>query len=305
MQKSKITAGIIGLGKIGLLYDYGQNRNILTYSKSLHKSSSFELLFGADKSKKKLNTFYKQYKKEIFKDYKIAIKKFKPDLIVICCDTKFHYEVFKNIISLYKPKAVIFEKPFTNQFRHAKEIYEICKSNKIILYVNYIRSLNPKFYFLKKKYLSNKKNFNFTFYYSGDFLNNGSHFIDLMIYLKGTPENYEILKKKDEFIDVKFFYKNGSVELRNINLNKNINNIKENNCYFEDSNNSFFLDNNYFKYKNKRIPIELKKYQINLLKLIYKSIKLKLNNNKHVIRAVNVLKLINEIQIKSKKKKYF
>jgi predicted dehydrogenase len=305
MQKNKITAGIIGLGKIGLLYDLSQNRNILTYSKSLYKSKSFELLFGADKNNKKLNIFYKKYKKEIFKDYKIAVKRLKPDLIVICCDTKFHYVVFKNIVSFYKPKAIIFEKPFTSKFRHANEIYKFCKFKNIILYVNYIRSLNPILLGLKKKYLNNKKTFNFTFNYSGEFLNNGSHFIDLMLYLKGSPKKYEILKKRKKFIDVKFFYKNGSVELRNVNLNANLDKIKENYCYLKNSNDSYFLNNKYFKYGNKKISLDLKNYQKNLLKLIYKDINCNIKNNNHALRAVSVLKLINEIEIKAEKKKYF
>ena len=87
--------------------------------------------------------------------------------------------------------------------------------------MNYIRSLNPKFHKIKKKYLSdNYKKFDFNFYYSGEFLNNGSHFVDLMIYLRGYPDDYKLLKKKKNFFDVKFSYKNGDAFIKSTFFHK-------------------------------------------------------------------------------------
>ena len=220
MLNKKISVGIIGLGKIGLTYDLNSKKK-LTYSKILFKNKLFKLDFGSDLNEINTNRFKKIYKAESFLKYEEALKFYRSELIVICTNTEFHYSVFKKVISVYSPKGIIFEKPFTNNYILAKKIYEICKKKKIKIFINYIRTINPIFQKIKKKYLSdNKKKFHFNFYYPGEFINNGSHFVDLMIFLKGQPQNFTIIRRYEKFLDVKFSYELGNVFIRNTKFHK-------------------------------------------------------------------------------------
>ena len=94
MRKNRISTGIIGLGKIGLLYDLNK-KEILTYSKALTKNKLFQLDFACDPNKQKLRIFKKFYGKNCFENFKDAIKIYKSELIIICADTKLHYSIFK------------------------------------------------------------------------------------------------------------------------------------------------------------------------------------------------------------------
>ena len=82
MRKSRISTGIIGLGKIGLLYDLNTKKT-LTYSKALTKNKLFKLDFACDPNKQKLKIFKKTYGTNCFENLKDAFKIYKSDLIII------------------------------------------------------------------------------------------------------------------------------------------------------------------------------------------------------------------------------
>ena len=99
MRKIRISTGIIGLGKIGLLYDLNK-KEILTYSKAT-KNKLFQLDFACDPNKQKLRIFKKFYGKNCFENFKDTIKIYKSELIIICADTKLHYSILKSSFSLF------------------------------------------------------------------------------------------------------------------------------------------------------------------------------------------------------------
>ena len=47
--------------------------------------------------------------KIVLKILKMQLKFTKSELIIICADTKLHYSIFKKVVSVYSPKAFIFE----------------------------------------------------------------------------------------------------------------------------------------------------------------------------------------------------
>ena len=52
MVQNKIQALVIGLGGIGLEYDYYSNSKVLTHSKSLFLNKNYNLLCGVDTNNK-------------------------------------------------------------------------------------------------------------------------------------------------------------------------------------------------------------------------------------------------------------
>ena len=101
------------------------------------------------------------------------------------------------------------EKPLSSDLRQAREIVSLCKKNNVPLYVNYFRRVDPGIAQLKRL-IDRKKLGRLRFvdiYYGQDLLNNGSHFIDLMLYLLGSPKSIRLLRrsgKKD--VDFVFYY---------------------------------------------------------------------------------------------------
>ena len=137
--------------------------------------------------KKKRDIFSNIYKKPAFKNIENPIALLKPSLVVLSTPTNSHLECVK-ILSKYRfIKTLICEKPLSNNKNEAKKIVEICKKNKIKLFVNYFRISDPSTQVLKKNLL--KKNIFGYLYYSRGYFNNCSHFL---IYLKIF---LEILKK--------------------------------------------------------------------------------------------------------------
>ena len=57
-----ITTLVVGLGQIGMLYDYKKNDKYLSHAQSILKSKNFVLKAGIDTSYNKRNKFKKKFK---------------------------------------------------------------------------------------------------------------------------------------------------------------------------------------------------------------------------------------------------
>lgn len=69
-----MNVGIIGLGQIGLMYDY-KNNNIESHVKAVTKNQKLNLQCVSDKDNSKLIKFDKKYKASSYLNYKEMIKK--------------------------------------------------------------------------------------------------------------------------------------------------------------------------------------------------------------------------------------
>ena len=61
----------------------------------------------------------------MFVSIEIALKKLKPDLIVISTPTYSHLDVVKQIFNTYSPKYLLCEKPLGPQFNQSVEIISL------------------------------------------------------------------------------------------------------------------------------------------------------------------------------------
>lgn len=108
------------------------------------------------------------------------------DVISICSPTKLHYDhVFKAI--KYGPKIIFCEKPLAESTKEANELIDLCRGKNILLIVNYSRRWDPSVIELKEKIIAGEVGAvrSVVGVYSKGLLNNGSHLIDLFIYLLG------------------------------------------------------------------------------------------------------------------------
>lgn len=217
------TCLIIGLGKIGMGYDYNlkSKNKIFSHSKAIFLHNYFKLIGGVDQLKNKRLKFKKKYFLPVFKNANEALKKLSPNIIIISTPTNTHYEIFLSVIKIYKPEIIIFEKPLTYNLDNANLILKKCREKKISLFVNYFRISETGI--IKIKNLLNKikkpKSLKINAWYSKGLINNGSHLINLFQFLFGKVQAINVINSarmydNDIEPDVKIDFKNCSIILR-------------------------------------------------------------------------------------------
>ena len=116
--KKKIKTVIIGLGKVGLEYDYNKKNFFLTHSKALFYHKNFDLLCGVDRNIKQLIKFKKKYNLPTTTSIDEALIKFRPELVVISASTYSHYKILMPNLDF-----VIFDKSVLNYKKYPHVVY--------------------------------------------------------------------------------------------------------------------------------------------------------------------------------------
>jgi hypothetical protein len=268
----KINTIVVGLGNIGMMYDfYKNNKYFLTHVKSINANKNYNLLAAIDSDITKISLFKKKYDLPAYKNINDIKIRNKIDLVVVASPTETHFDIIKQVLLIFKPKIILCEKPFTDDFFKAKIVIRLCKKNKTKLFINYIRNSLPVFDKIKKFTEIRKKTF-FTakVYFSGDILNNGSHYFIFFFKLFKDYINFKLMNyKKTKRLDLVINYKNCKLLLNNIN-----NSYKEDKIILKNNNDSIVWNNlshNVIFNKNKKIVkivSNINKYQ----QYVYKEI---------------------------------
>lgn len=182
-----VKVGLIGLGKIGALYDI-DNNNLTSHLKTIMKDERFNLEFAYDPSDDVCKIVKKKYNlSNVYTSY-IDVEKLSPkiDLLIVASPTSCHLESIELMLNLTSPIFILCEKPLALNVVDSKKIKDICSARGITIVSNFMRRSLPAFQELKQNLNKNRKTIDDVIIkYSGCFQNNGSHFIDLMSYLYG------------------------------------------------------------------------------------------------------------------------
>ena len=185
----KLRAAVIGLGRIGMGYDYKErgNKVIATHAMAFAKDPAFQLVGAVDPDKFRRKAFTKKYSKLAFENIDELFKKTSPEVIALAVPTKFHAPVFARVIK-YRPKAVILEKPLA---------HNLVSAGNIPVLVNYPRRFEPGANQLKELIRSGGLGeiYKGVVWYSKGILNNGSHYIDLLLWLLGDATELRVINK--------------------------------------------------------------------------------------------------------------
>ena len=187
----KFSVGLIGLGKIGALYDIN-NQNIMSHLKAIIQDDRFDLGFAYDPNVEICNFIKMRYNIINIYDNFQKIKQINPkiDLLVVASPTTCHFESILSLLKFLHPKVILCEKPLTDSLIDAQNIMHLCNKENIKIVTNFMRRSLPIFKKLKRKITSQfPSQHDAVIKYSGCFKNNGSHFVDLMSFFYGTPEN--------------------------------------------------------------------------------------------------------------------
>ena len=279
-----IKCAVIGLGRIGMLYDNPKYpKQIWSHTKAISKSKDFKLHCGIDSNPENLNIFKNRYKKiTALKSISDLTENDNIDLCIISTPAKDHYNSIKKLLKKIKPKMIICEKPIEYNIQNSIKILNLCKKNNVKLVVNYIRRCDPSALKIKKiiNYKQKKiKNFyaHGTIRYSKGLLENGSHFIDLAIYWFGKINKIEKMKKQKNFdYDFILFFEKAKITFLSCNI-QNFQNfsielfLNDSRLRYDHSGNEIFI-NKIYKHENlqtRNLIMDLNKNMIKSKFLIY------------------------------------
>jgi hypothetical protein len=204
-----MNAILIGLGNVGLNYDFNISENILTHSKALSKNNKINFLFAIDKSLKQRKKFIKKYNTPTLRKLNEIKNDSNIKLALVSTNTNSHLKIIKELIVFKKLKIILVEKPCGKNLDELQKIYNLCKKNKIQLFINYNRLYDQNYPFLKN-YIKKLKKFKGVAHYSRGLKNNCSHILSILSGLNLSKASIRIIKNgiNPDFI-IKFL--NGEV----------------------------------------------------------------------------------------------
>lgn len=192
------SAAIIGLGNIGMGYDYQcpDDSLIITHASAFHYHPAFELTGAVDTDKEKRMRFEKKFQRQAYASVKELFLSDSPQVIAISVPTQHHHSTFMETIQ-HNLDAVIIEKPISDRLDHAAQMVEKAREEGIAVLINYMRRFEPGLRKVKQMIASGKLGDidKGVVWYSKGILNNGSHFIDLLQFLFGNPEEVKVIRK--------------------------------------------------------------------------------------------------------------
>lgn len=189
---------VIGLGQIGMTSDLNLNSHeyISTHARAFHEHPAFELIAGIDGDARRREQFELEYDCPAFSALGAETEGLSPDVVAIAVPTPLHASILRQVLSLYRPRAVLCEKPLSYDLAEAREIVALCEEANCALYVNYIRRADPAVTEVKQLLNNNRGDTSIkgVAWYSKGLFNNGSHFFDLLQYWLGEMQSFQVIQ---------------------------------------------------------------------------------------------------------------
>ena len=204
----KISTAILGLGKIGLLYDFDEfmaatPNQVMTHCRSVSESDFFKISYLIDPQIKSLELAIDEYGGVGFHSLVKADTQDSPQLLILSVPTSLHLETLLDVSKKWKPNAYLIEKPFGSSSSDARQMRDVLKIQGAKVYVNYFRRYLPNFVSLKSSpiFHSRGKLNSVVINGYGTLENIFSHFLDLLIFLE-SPAILGLSKKIKNSSDI-------------------------------------------------------------------------------------------------------
>jgi predicted dehydrogenase len=213
---NKLRAGIIGCGQIA-----GGYNSVCEIGKSLTHACSYknldgvELVASSDPDISKRKSFGKKWQVDnVYESHEEMISKENLDIVSICSPAEFHIDAFRTISKFDSVKGIFCEKPVSYDLNESIKILDLSRDK--VVSVNFFRRWNSSIKKLRNEIKNNKYGeINYlNIRYSKGILTNGSHLIDLILWIFGDPIDLMQFQihdnsKIDPGADFKLLFKNG------------------------------------------------------------------------------------------------
>jgi predicted dehydrogenase len=184
-----IQALVIGLGQIGLMYDYDANRTSpSSHTLAYLNHTDVNLAAAADlNSQRQINLLEKAPETIFYNDYKQMLTEHTADIVSICTPPKSHFEIIKYLVENTCTKLIFCEKPVIADEREAQLLMQLLTNSKCILVPNLSRrwskGMTRIHEVIKSKELGLLQKINVR--YTRGIFNTGSHIFDLINWFAG------------------------------------------------------------------------------------------------------------------------
>lgn len=189
---------IIGLGQMGMGYDYAQAEDddtiITSHAQAVHLHPAYQLAGGIDPDAAKREDFTQKFGAPAFASLEDFWQEHEADLYIIAAPTQAHFTLCEQVLACGEG-AILCEKPFAGDVTQASQLAAKAKASGQPLYVHYPRLFEPGTLAIKqalaaKQWGSFRKGL---FYYSKGLGHNGSHAINWLLFLFGAPDRVEVI----------------------------------------------------------------------------------------------------------------
>jgi predicted dehydrogenase len=192
-------AGVIGLGQIGLMYDFDKNRKgTNSHSLAYRLHPDIKLVAGQDVRKEQEN-YLKQIAPEalFYDDLSEMLIQEQFDIISICTPPDQHLTTIKQILSQASPSVIFCEKPVVCNLEEVQELKYLLHQNECLFIPNLSRRWNAGVQHIASVIQSGTYGAMQKIHvrYTRGIYNTGSHVFDLLNFFSNKIDEVRVLYK--------------------------------------------------------------------------------------------------------------
>lgn len=184
--KRRYRAVVIGVGKIGALLEADPLRpKPATHAGALFSNRNVQLTGLVDSQPQQLRAAERLFPGvSLYSKVEECLRTELPDIVSIATPPASHRELIERCLR-YSVKAIICEKPLSDNLQDAMRIERLVRKHKIFFIINHQRRFFPLFQNAQKRIAAGDlgNTHQVTAYYTNGLLNNGSHAIDVLQFL--------------------------------------------------------------------------------------------------------------------------
>jgi predicted dehydrogenase len=188
---------LIGLGAVGMGYDFDTTDAgvVSTHARAFANHADFELAGGVDPDAGACARFQQRYGGWAGADMAEGLRAVSPDVVVVASPTQYHAEAVQAALRHAKPKLILCEKPLSYSLEDARAMVATCREAGCLLYVNYLRRVEPGVLEVKRRLQSGSivTPLKGVLWYTKGLLHNGSHFSNLLEFWLGPVEKFSLI----------------------------------------------------------------------------------------------------------------
>lgn len=188
---------LVGLGQVGVGYDFDitDSELVATHAKAFANHPDFDLVGGVDPDEAARARFSNRYCAWAGSNLAEALSLLKPEVVVVASPTQYHAETVRLTLNHAAPRLILCEKPLAYRLEEAEVMVANCRSAGCLLYVNYLRRVEPGVLEIKRRLQDGRIALPIkgVLWYSNGLLNNGSHFSNLLEFWLGSVECFKLI----------------------------------------------------------------------------------------------------------------
>lgn len=169
---------------------------VYSHARAFSTHPDFTLEAAVDPDPELRKRFTDQYAAPAYADLTEAMA-LDADVLVIATPTGLHAQIIHDALKSSPPRAILCEKPLTDDVAEARELLGKCEEMKVSLFVNYIRRSDRAVIEVKRRIDSGDISgpLKAVVWYSKGFFHNGSHLFNLAEYWFGPMVRAQLIAR--------------------------------------------------------------------------------------------------------------